>query len=104
MKKASIIVIFAVFIQKAGAYSSGAPTSICTSMSPVPSGMTGAAAQGSASPYVLNVSLTSMNVGNTLVGMFFSFNSAEYFIKHFFHPEMSNCINIYETWLVIWYI
>ncbi len=69
MKASSIIVVFVVFFQTAGAYSSGAPTSICTSMSPAGTGMTGASAQGSASPYVLNVSLTSMNAGDTLVGL-----------------------------------
>ena len=69
MINASIILVFSAYFQTAGAYLSGAPTSICTSMSPAGTGMTGASAQSTPSPYVLNVSLGIMNAGDTLVGI-----------------------------------
>ncbi len=68
MIKAAIIVIIAACLQTAGAYSSGAPTSVCTSMSPTGTGMTGAAAQSSQSPYILNISLPTFNAGEILLG------------------------------------
>ncbi len=79
--KGSIIIVVAVYFQTAGAYSSGAPTSVCTSMNPSGSGMTSATAQASQSPFILNVSLTSMNAGQTLEGLLHFIHASGYFRK-----------------------
>ena len=79
MKKSSIIVLFAVYFQTISGYSSGAPTSACDSMSPFGTAMTAASAQAISSPYILNVSLTSVNAGDMILGLMLSIHPSRYY-------------------------
>ncbi len=73
MKTASFIIYLALFfIKKVEPFKTGAPKSACSSMNPSGTKMTSVLPQTSGSPYFLNVSMTNVTAGETILGWLFS--------------------------------
>ena len=72
MKTDLFIIYLALFLKKVEPFKTGAPISACSPMNPSGTKMTSVFPQTSESPYFLNVSMTNVTAGETILGWLFS--------------------------------